>query len=325
VDQNENKITMRAAGPQFYWEASPGATGAPRRTEAQQFVHLCYWTNSQLADQGLSTVDTSDRVALLRAYAAAVALIHQQGYAAGDISGRNVLWSTRNGPEILVIDLDDIRRIGSLAPVIDSPDWRAPAELAPWTPARDLYKLATMIVRVLAVAGSRSPRAHPPLPDDVPNRLELEELIRGCLNSLNPSPSAEDLHLALGGEPLPKSSPLQALVAGDYEAAVRGGTGPRVRRLAVSLLTAADPVTEVTFARRDEELLVTWRWPTTELVTGARVRLLPREDEYQVARTRDHHGQFSATWTSGYPIDCVEVLPVVESESSDPMNRSIHS
>ena len=115
------------------------------------------------ARAGLAFPDTTERLAVCRDLAGALALLHENGLVFGDINAKNELFRTGAAPSVMLVDCDAVRIRGS-APVVrqlNAPDW-APPEGAVLTQATDLYKLGLFILRTLSpgpqASTSRSPQ-----------------------------------------------------------------------------------------------------------------------------------------------------------------------
>lgn len=100
---------------------------------------------------GLVYPDLTDRLAVCRDLAGALALLHSNGLVFGDINAKNALFRTGATPSVMLVDCDAVRIRGS-APVVrqlNAPDW-APPEGAVLTQATDLYKLGLFVLRALS-------------------------------------------------------------------------------------------------------------------------------------------------------------------------------
>ncbi|WP_328644913.1 hypothetical protein OHS58_31500 [Amycolatopsis sp. NBC_00348] len=112
---------------------------------------------------GLAYPDMTDRRAVCRDLAGALALLHENGLVFGDVNAKNALFRTGATPSVMLVDCDAVRIRGS-APVVrqlNAPDW-APPEGAVLTQATDLYKLGLFVLRTLSpgpqASTSRSPQ-----------------------------------------------------------------------------------------------------------------------------------------------------------------------
>lgn len=127
-------VTLRSGGSQ------------PRLREAQ---YLLFGTD-KLARIGLPLPGLSERLELLGALVAAIGHLHAHGLVYGDLSARNLLYSTERGVAVFLLDCDGIAAVGS-DHVVDSPDWQDPSMPSSAQPATDVYKLGLFAARVLAV------------------------------------------------------------------------------------------------------------------------------------------------------------------------------
>jgi DNA-binding helix-hairpin-helix protein with protein kinase domain len=101
----------------------------------------------QIPDVGLMT-----RLRLLEAFVAGVAKLHGHGVVLGDLSVKNVLWTSAGGPAIYLLDCDALRLTG-MDPAVrqpNSPGWDDPAFPGTQNQQSDRYKLALTVLRVLA-------------------------------------------------------------------------------------------------------------------------------------------------------------------------------
>lgn len=100
---------------------------------------------------GVDDPSDGDRRALCRALARVLVIFHDNGLVYGDVSSRNVLWTIRPEPGILLLDCDGIRRVGRAAPArqLDSPDWDDPSSKSQ-TIETDCYKFGLFVARIFA-------------------------------------------------------------------------------------------------------------------------------------------------------------------------------
>ncbi|GAA4410487.1 hypothetical protein GCM10023148_01860 [Actinokineospora soli] len=105
-----------------------------------------------LARRGLPTPDTALRLRVLARFTAAVARLHRHGVVLGDVSVKNVLWTSDPTPAVYLLDSDSFRLAGTepVTPQPNSPGWFDPAFPATQNLASDAYKVALVVLRVLA-------------------------------------------------------------------------------------------------------------------------------------------------------------------------------
>lgn len=174
-------LLPRAPAP-FWHDFTLRSGGTMRRLVEAQFL---FFPDPKVNSLGLQAATLARRLELLGTVAAAIEFIHGHGLVYGDLSARNILYSTGEGPDAFLLDCDGIVPQG--APyVIDSPDWqapRSPAEgMASASQESDVYKMGLFCVRTLA----KDPRIDHVL-DDGLIPAELAPVLRGCLD---PDPGA---------------------------------------------------------------------------------------------------------------------------------------
>ena len=99
---------------------------------------------------GLAVSDR-DRIALLHDLAGTLIRLHRMGIAVGDLSPKNLLFTTSPRAECFLIDCDGMRLAGaSVLPQAETPDWRLPGAEERATAAGDAYKFALLAVRLFA-------------------------------------------------------------------------------------------------------------------------------------------------------------------------------
>lgn len=93
------------------------------------------------------------------------AFMHRHDRIVGDVSGRNIIWSTDEMSKyrVRLIDCDSIRRAGSrgVTRPKNSPDWIDPFCTTETTLESDLYKLSLAIFRGYFSAGVAGPQTRP--------------------------------------------------------------------------------------------------------------------------------------------------------------------
>ncbi|WP_147268382.1 hypothetical protein [Spongiactinospora rosea] len=131
----------------FTFRSLANTTSGTRR-----LANLEYLLNEDdyVAGIGL-TVSERDRLVLLADLAATLTRLHRIGITVGDLSPKNLLFTTSPKPECFLIDCDAMRLRGaSVLPQTETPDWQIPANEEKATPASDAYKLALLAIRLFA-------------------------------------------------------------------------------------------------------------------------------------------------------------------------------
>jgi hypothetical protein len=128
--------------------------GLPSGSRSQVLRELQYLIARPelLSRRGIADVDLATRLRLLGHLVAAVALLHAHGVVVGDLSVKNVLWSTDGGERVYLLDCDALRLSGT-SPAVDqpnSPGWDDPAFPGTQNQQSDRYKLALAVLRVIA-------------------------------------------------------------------------------------------------------------------------------------------------------------------------------
>ncbi|MEV7026350.1 hypothetical protein [Kitasatospora sp. NPDC093558] len=140
---------MRAAPERFLFDFRSLSGTAPA---AKRLANLEFLLNDDgyVAGVGL-VVSDRDRLLLLADLAATLTRLHRIGIAVGDLSPKNLLFTTTGRPECFLIDSDAMRLRGASAlPQAETPDWQLPAHEERATPAGDVFKLALLAVRLFA-------------------------------------------------------------------------------------------------------------------------------------------------------------------------------
>ncbi len=166
----------------FTLQSLGGTTPGARRP-----ANLEYLLNDDayVAGIGLS-VSERDRLLLLTDLAATLTRLHRIGITVGDLSPKNLLFTTGTPPECFLIDCDAMRLRGTgVLPQAETPDWQIPDGEEKATRASDVYKLALLAIRLFARdQTSRDPAA---LASVSP---ELSDLARA---GLDPDPARRPL------------------------------------------------------------------------------------------------------------------------------------
>ncbi|GAB2722838.1 LppU/SCO3897 family protein [Kitasatospora kifunensis] len=140
---------MRAAPDRFHFDYRSLSSTT---TRTRRLASLEYLLNDDayVAGIGLSISDR-DRLLVVADLAATLTRLHTLGIAVGDLSPKNLLFSTAPQPECFLIDCDAMQLRGATAlPQAETPDWQLPAGEPKATPAGDAYKLALLTIRLFA-------------------------------------------------------------------------------------------------------------------------------------------------------------------------------
>jgi hypothetical protein len=164
---------------------------------------LCEWTYLVYQAQELPANMASDiprlsfvqKIELLRDFAATMEIMHRYGIVVGDISGRNLLW-TSNPESIFIIDCDSFRVDGQPGTTEskESPHFMDPHKPKdqPTDKSTDIYKLAIAAYRAIwhDAQGEPTPESvRRNLPNEVPGGLA--DLIARSI-APGPRPTAAD-------------------------------------------------------------------------------------------------------------------------------------
>ncbi|MFJ5673716.1 DUF4189 domain-containing protein [Streptomyces sp. NPDC093097] len=139
---------MRAVPDRFHFtlRSLQGGSGIRRPANLEYLLN----DDGYVAGIGL-TVSERDRLLLLADLAAALARFHRIGITVGDLSPKNLLFTTDPEPACFLIDSDAMGlRGGTVLPQAETPDWQVPTGEAKATRAGDVYKLALLAVRLFA-------------------------------------------------------------------------------------------------------------------------------------------------------------------------------
>jgi hypothetical protein len=164
---------------------------------------LCEWTYLVYQKQELPANMASDipilsfgqKIELLKDFAATMEIMHRYGIVVGDISGRNLLW-TSNPESIFIIDCDSFRVDGQPGTTEskESPHFMDPHKPKdqPTDKSTDIYKLAIAAYRAIwhDAQGEPTPESvRQNLPNEVPGGLA--DLIARSIGP-GPRPTAAD-------------------------------------------------------------------------------------------------------------------------------------
>ena len=191
---------------------------------AKRLANLEYLLNDDayVGSVGLSISDR-DRVMLLIDLSWTLVRLHRMGIAVGDLSPKNLLFTTEPQPECFLIDCDAMRLGGaSVLPQAETPDWRLPAGEEAATRAGDVYKFALLAIRLFARDQSATDPA--------------------ALDALSPELGAlarESLATDPGGRPSPAqwAERLAGVVATASDVATTPAIGPSVTGMGANALS----------------------------------------------------------------------------------------
>ncbi|MFI1314716.1 DUF4189 domain-containing protein [Streptomyces albidoflavus] len=138
---------MRAVPERFMFDLR----GLGTTVVGRHLANMEYLLNDDAYVAGIGlVVSDRDRFLLLADLAETLDRFHAMGVTVGDLSPKNLLFTTTPRPACFFIDCDAVRLRGATAlPQADTPDWEVPAGERKATPASDAYKLALLAVRLL--------------------------------------------------------------------------------------------------------------------------------------------------------------------------------
>ncbi|MER6996745.1 DUF4189 domain-containing protein [Streptomyces sp. NPDC000410] len=140
---------MRAVPDRFRFDFR-SLTGTTVGTKRLANLEYLLNDDSYVAGIGL-TISDRDRLLLLADLGATLARLHRVGITVGDLSPKNLLFTTAPEHECFLIDCDAMRLEGTtVLPQAETPDWQVPAGEEKATRASDVYKLALLAIRLLA-------------------------------------------------------------------------------------------------------------------------------------------------------------------------------
>ncbi|MEU2134935.1 hypothetical protein [Streptomyces sp. NPDC018352] len=119
---------------------------------SRRLANLEYLLNTDAYVTGIGlSISDPDRVLLLADLAVTLRRLHRIGIAVGDLSPKNLLFTTDPAPQCFLIDCDAMRLHGATAlPQAETPDWQVPDGEEKATPASDVYKLGLLAIRLFA-------------------------------------------------------------------------------------------------------------------------------------------------------------------------------
>nr|WSX77604.1 hypothetical protein OH826_29400 [Streptomyces sp. NBC_00899] len=130
----------------FAFQTLNGTAGTRRLATMEYLLN----DDAYVAGIGL-TISSRDRLALLGDLAQTLSRLHRLGITVGDLSPKNLLFSTAPQPECFLIDADAMRLRGTtVLPQAETPDWQIPDGEERATGASDVYKLALLAIRLVA-------------------------------------------------------------------------------------------------------------------------------------------------------------------------------
>lgn len=220
TEEQVSGFLMRAAPDRFRFDflSLSGAAGGARRLANLEFLLN---DDAYVAGIGL-TVSERDRLLLLADLAETLDRLHRIGISVGDLSPKNLLFTTDDPPECFLIDCDAMRLRGrSVLPQAETPDWELPAGEEKATPAGDVHKLALLAVRLIArdqsttdpvaltllnpVLGDLARRSLDLAPDRRPSPGEWAEHLRAAVTTASTTPAAATAASTAG--PTPATAP----------------------------------------------------------------------------------------------------------------------
>lgn len=142
-------ILMRAVPQEFHFTFRTLAATTP---PGPRLANLEYLLNddSYVAGIGLRVSDR-DRIELLADLASTLSRLHDLGIVVGDLSPKNLVFTTGSTPRCFLIDCDAMRLRGaSVLPQAETPDWAVPLGQEKANRASDVYKFALLAIRLFA-------------------------------------------------------------------------------------------------------------------------------------------------------------------------------
>ncbi|MEU5157832.1 hypothetical protein AB0I03_26445, partial [Glycomyces sp. NPDC021274] len=120
----------------FTFKSLAGTSAGTRR-----LANLEYLLNDDNYVAGIGlTISDHDRLLVLADLAATLTRLHRLGITIGDLSPKNLLFTTTPQPECFLIDCDAMRLRGTtVLPQAETPDWQIPPGEEKATRASDIY------------------------------------------------------------------------------------------------------------------------------------------------------------------------------------------
>ncbi|MFI1917253.1 hypothetical protein [Nocardia sp. NPDC020380] len=138
---------MRAVPERFRFDLrSLSGTG----TSTRRLTNFEYLLNDDTYSAGIGlTLTDADRLALLIELAGTLTRLHRLGIVIGDLSPKNLLFSTVPEAACFLLDCDAMRLRGaSVLPQAETPDWQLPSGEDKATAFGDVYKFGLLAVRL---------------------------------------------------------------------------------------------------------------------------------------------------------------------------------
>lgn len=161
VDGNRLRGLLMPRIPGVYYRQH-GIRGNPRRVPCE-WNYLALrgrFKNNPNIVSDVPQLSVHEALELVLDLAKTIHLLHRYNIVLGDVSGRNLLWSDRPTPRVMVIDNDGFRFVGSggVASPKQSPDWEDPFLKGQATSHEsDVFKLALAAFRGIWSAGTDKP------------------------------------------------------------------------------------------------------------------------------------------------------------------------
>jgi len=161
IDGNRLRGLLMPRIPGVYYRQH-GIRGNPRRVPCEwNYLALRgrFKSNPNIVSE-VPQLGVDEAIDLVLDLARTIHLLHRYNIVLGDVSGRNLLWSDRPTPRVMVIDNDGFRFIGSggVASPKQSPDWEDPFLKGKATSHdSDIFKLALAAFRGIWSAGTDKP------------------------------------------------------------------------------------------------------------------------------------------------------------------------
>ncbi|MET9491982.1 hypothetical protein [Nocardia sp. NPDC006630] len=138
---------MRSVPDRFRFDLRSLSGTAPTTRRLANVEYLLN-DDAYIAGIGLRISD-SDRLSLLTDLSATLTRLHRLGIVVGDLSPKNLLFSTIPEAACFLLDCDAMRLHGtSVLPQAETPDWQLPAGEEKATGPGDIYKLGLLAVRL---------------------------------------------------------------------------------------------------------------------------------------------------------------------------------
>ncbi|MFE2996159.1 hypothetical protein ACFXG4_14215 [Nocardia sp. NPDC059246] len=294
---------MRSVPDRFRFDlrSLSGTTSTTRRLT--NFEYLLN-DDAYIAGIGLRINDT-DRLRLLADLAATLTRLHRLGIVVGDLSPKNLLFSTMPDPACFLLDCDAMRLYGaSVLPQAETPDWQLPRGEEKATRPGDVYKLGLLAIRLFERNQTTTD----------PTALDAITPALGNLAQTSLSPE-------------PERRPSPALWTEMLSAAV-----PTVRTALPPPPAVARQVSSVAGLPRTPAI----KWPTTGILSAAVLAIAvvviialvvalvnkgpnsTRDTSLQAGTTTDEHSLYSSTTTTRAPVTQVGVVTIESSLIGDP-------